>query len=165
MFKRILRPVTGAALAITVALTGWGASTAPAAALTTDELIRLMAGAAIVQSAERARDTRQDDRRHWQQTDRYNNRGNDYGRWDQDGRRRDHPATPLRNRKVLPASCRIVLDTRNGTRRYFAERCLQRQTDLRSLPRECQRYVRLNRGTIRAYEQGCMKDRGYKVKG
>ncbi|MEQ3625614.1 MAG: hypothetical protein ABNH26_02870 [Celeribacter sp.] len=172
--KHILRPVTGAALALAVAMTSLGASAVPAAALTSDELIRLMAGAAIAQSADRAWQERQDERRTWQQDrrpvhqtgrDTHNTKhGNDYKRWDRDDRR-GHPVTPARSSKVLPASCRVAFDTRSGTRRYFTERCLERQTNIRALPQQCLRYVRLNRGTLRAYEQNCMKARGYKVKG
>ena len=68
------------------------------------------------------------------------------------------------HRKILPAQCLRVLETRNGTRRGFGARCLNRfGKSTAALPQYCKSTIR-SRGQVRTlYMARCLKNAGFRM--
>lgn len=92
---------------------------------------------------------------------------------DDDGRHVTRPRPPRpdpRPRRVgryeLPAECLKRIETRNGMRRIFAKRCLQRNYHwVNRLPKECRVRVRDRAGhkRNRGFAAWCLKRHGYRL--
>ncbi|WP_108483698.1 hypothetical protein [Oceaniglobus ichthyenteri] len=76
-------------------------------------------------------------------------------------RKQTHAERP-RNHKIVPSQCLRILQTRNGTRRIFTNRCLQRNmTNVHRLPQECWVRVRTDEGPRQGYGARCLNKRGW----
>ena len=151
MSRRFIAAVLTTALAIT----SFGATTARAA--DTDDLVKLLAGAAtiyvIANAAEQSRERKQDGltkkqkeliyERAWPQYSKHNFQN--------------------RQRPPLPAECLWV--PRNGSKKQnavFSARCLDRNYKASErLPRKCRTEVRTQRGYAHAYGAQCLRQRGF----
>ena len=77
--------------------------------------------------------------------------------------RRSHEADRP-NRRVLPTQCLRRLETQNGPRRVFLERCLERNFRfVNQLPRQCETQVWTNRGWRDAFRARCLRRNGYTI--
>ncbi|WP_208350703.1 hypothetical protein [Pseudaestuariivita rosea] len=67
-------------------------------------------------------------------------------------------------RKVLPHRCFRTYETRDGLRRGFARRCLNRHYDHADrLPRNCLSRARTINGKRHYYKARCLRNEGYRI--
>lgn len=133
MFRKLA--ATSAAAAVALA----GFTAAPARA-DNDDLLKLLAGAAIIGII--AHESRKDrDRRHT-------------------------PAPPPAPAPIasitLPAQCITTLRTPKGWRGFYYKRCTDRIMN-RRLPEACLRELNTETGPQLAYAEPCLVDRGYRI--
>jgi hypothetical protein len=150
-------------LAASIAVTGFFAAPARAG---DDDVAKVIAGMAalfIIGSA--IKKSRNDDNHG------YNNhvsRGNRYEGDIQEAQPRRHtrprPLPQRANRKKLPSECLRRFETRRGTVRMMAQRCLERNYRFtHALPQQCHTRVRTENGKRRGYAMRCLRDRGYSI--
>jgi len=66
---------------------------------------------------------------------------------------------------ILPRQCLQNVETRFGTHRIFARRCLQRNdVNIRSLPRQCAVRLRADNAIRRGYDPQCMRAAGFRAR-
>ena len=69
-----------------------------------------------------------------------------------------------RARMTLPRQCLRRVETRRGTLRVMAQRCMRRNFDhVRQLPDACHVVRRTNDRRIRGWKVGCLRDAGYRL--
>ena len=144
MTKSFIATILAAALAIT------SVSAVPARA-SSDDVAKVLLGLAIVAGIATAIDN---NNRNAAPSRRLGERYDDDRGW-----------KPRRVRNVLPAQCLRSFETRNGTRRGYGARCLNRNARWLDLPRRCEREVRTRRGWRTFYGARCLRREGFVTAG
>jgi hypothetical protein len=170
MFKTAAATVLSAA----IALGSFGA--APAQAADSEELARLLFGAATIAiivsglNNQNGNQARAGTRIHEQDRGRDQYRTHDRGaiRGEVITRRNGHgtvitPHRPAQTRSV-PQACQRTIATSNGTRRLFGVPCLQREgVNIARLPQDCRRTVDLQNRSVDAFGSRCLRSSGVTI--
>jgi hypothetical protein len=155
MFKFLTAPV----LAASIALTGF--STAPARA-NNDDVAGFVAGLAALAIIGIAINESQSNQKEKARKKSKKKRQNAIAIRSKKANARLHAKKA--HRKIVPAQCLRVLETRNGTRRGFGARCLNRfGKSTAALPQYCKSTIR-SRGQVRTlYMARCLKNAGFRM--
>jgi hypothetical protein len=149
------RKFIAAAIAATIAITGFAAAPARADG---DDVARALAGIAALALIARAIDKRNDERAVTRQQHNFQPHFN------APAPIKPRPLPPQVSRKLLPEQCLRTFDGPYGQTRAFGARCLSRNyTFADHLPRQCAEQVFTRNGTGWAYNARCLRRQGYQI--
>lgn len=167
----MFRTLTAAVVALGLALGGVAATPAEAQSRSGNrDLQRLLGGVATVIILGAAYDHLRDKRKDKSRIETRHARSPQYyeptRRYDPDHRRnyrRDDRHDSRRDSRIVPAQCLRQVDTRGGTQRFFAARCLERtMANANRLPQQCAIQVPGDRGNRWGYAPRCLRDYGWR---
>lgn len=151
---QLTRSITATAAAAAIAVTAVTASAAPARA-STDDLLKLLAGAAAVGiiATGLERSSRAKPRDHGRIDPAPRNRGKGHGTR---GRHRSTTA--------IPQHCQLRTRGNRHGDSYYAARCLRAAgLTSRTLPRQCETRMRSRNGHVQVYSGRCLRNAGFRI--
>lgn len=152
MTHKLLAP----ALALLIAL---GVATPrPAHAQNGETIVGVIVGvAALALIAKAIEDNREEEKARAQRATRHHSKPNQTRL-----HRHGHQSRIYNRARVLPDQCFRTIETRNGVRRIFGQRCLQRNgVNTARLPSTCAYQIRTQRGIRTVYGGRCLRQNGW----